>query len=758
MTHTSLGDEAQARKTGAQPNPDGNPTTNRPPMPEPLEIIFENIPDELTKLDQWVTSHPKWKGTKWDKPPLSVHGSAASSTARVSWTSFETLKKYYPQKTFSYIGFVLTKTAKIVAIDLDGCRNPETGAITPAAQEIIERFASYTEVSPSGEGIRIFILITRWPLDKDGTKVKAPWRRGSEKAEIEFAVSRKYFTVTGHHLDGTPASVQKNQAALEWLIETYFAKSTKPKPTQTTAPISLSLDDEQIIEKARKAANGAKFSAVFDGLNGGNPSSDDEALCCLLAYWTREGAQIERIWRLSPIWRDEKPGKRRHYVECTIKKALETVTATYDPARRITSMMNGSAPKIKASSARDDLTPAQEVETPAATAGEVLPPAARDLVLHCLDCEEAGDAELFAHLYNGRRVLFDHSEKQWYMWGGHHYRSDKTGIIRRLVIAQLATQYLYHAAELTREAEAEGEAGAHKRGQADHLVKRAKQLRKLQRIDNILKLAQSWLGIEGGDWDTRADLLAVENGVVELETGTLRAGQTSDTIRTVAPTKWRGLHEPAPRWEQFTFEIFGGEVELSNFLQRLLGIGLYGAVKEHCLPIFFGVGRNGKDTLLETVNSVLGSCAGAVSSDVLVPDKRPRGGAASPHLCDLQGRRIAWVSETDEGARFSVGQVKYLTGGGSISARPLYGKQYEFAPSHLLLLITNNKPHATAPAGDLFAEYQKWAQKGAMWRNTFGEKMGAKFTKKTIKGRNYYQGIGIVAAAPETTQRERGEV
>jgi putative DNA primase/helicase len=282
------------------------------------------------------------------------------------------------------------------------------------------------------------------------------------------------------------------------------------------------------------------------------------------------------------------------------------------------------------------------------------------------------------------------------MWGGHHYRADKTGIIRRLVIAQLATQYLHHAAELTREAEAEGEAGAHKRAQADHLVKRAKQLRTLQRIDNILKLAQSWLGIEGGDWDNRADLLAVKNGVLEIETGTLRAGQTSDTIRTVAPAEWRGLNAPAPRWEQFTLEIFGGEVELSNFLQRLLGVGLFGAVKEHRLPILWGEGRNGKDTLLETITAVLGSCAGAVSSDVLVSEKRPRGGAASPHLCDLQGRRIAWVSETDEGARLSVGQVKYLTGGGSISARPLYGRQFEFAPSHLLLLITNHKPHAPA--------------------------------------------------------------
>jgi len=55
-----------------------------------------------------------------------------------------------------------------------------------------------------------------------------------------------------------------------------------------------------------------------------------------------------------------------------------------------------------------------------------------------------------------------------------------------------------------------------------------------------------------------------------------------------------------------------------------------------------------------------------------------------------------WASETSKGARFDVGQVKFLTGGGDIPARQLYGRDYTFAPSHLLILLTNNKPHADA--------------------------------------------------------------
>jgi len=88
---------------------------------------------------------------------------------------------------------------------------------------------------------------------------------------------------------------------------------------------------------------------------------------------------------------------------------------------------------------------------------------------------------------------------------------------------------------------------------------------------------------------------------------------------------------------------------------------------------------------------------GAVSNDVILSSGRAgTPGAAKPHLCSLQGKRIAWASETDRGARFDIGQVKFLTGGGTITARQLYGREYTFEPSHLLFLLTNNKPHADA--------------------------------------------------------------
>src|SRR5215471_16903960 len=75
------------------------------------------------------------------------------------------------------------------------------------------------------------------------------------------------------------------------------------------------------------------------------------------------------------------------------------------------------------------------------------------------------------------------------------------------------------------------------------------------------------------------------------------------------------------------------------FLQRLLGYGITGTTNHHVFTILYGEeGRNGKDTLLDTLKDVLGPLVGAVSNDLFVAqDKFRASGAPTPHLCDLQG-------------------------------------------------------------------------------------------------------------------------
>lgn len=328
----------------------------------------------------------------------------------------------------------------------------------------------------------------------------------------------------------------------------------------------------------------------------------------------------------------------------------------------------------------------------------------RSDVWACFNEGEYGDAKLLVALFNGR-LAYDHSQKAWYTWTDTVWTEDRTGAIRKLIAGHVAAEYLHHSAEMLKEAELMPDEDKERKkasiAQADALSGRAKALRSLKRCTSVSTFAQSLAGIDGSEWDICPMRLPVANGMLDLRTGDLVPMKPTDYIRTVAPTEWRGPNEPCPRFEQFMAEIFADKADTADivgFVQRLLGYGLTGTSKEHVFPVLCGdQGRNGKDTLLKYgVENVLGELAGPVSNDVLIESKGRAAGVAQPHLCSLQGKRIVWASETSEGARLNAAQVKWVTGGGTIKARQLYGKEFDFSPTHLMLVITNFKPHASS--------------------------------------------------------------
>ncbi len=339
-------------------------------------------------------------------------------------------------------------------------------------------------------------------------------------------------------------------------------------------------------------------------------------------------------------------------------------------------------------------------------------------VLQCLQRAEEGDARLFAHLFRGRCV-YDHTEGQWYLWQGHSWKRDEYQKITVLVSNHLAVTYLEVSAQLSGQGTeqvdslAEGSFDKPKEAQfkeryewlkrtTNELIERARKLRTWHRIRNVLMLARTFLPILSGSWDVDPWLLGTPDGVLDLRSGMLQPGRPEDYIRKIIPTRFLDLSTPAPRFEQFLREIFADRAEdereaLLTFLQRVLGYGITGKVTEHVFLMLYGEeGRNGKDTLMTILLHVLGEAVGPVSNDVILANRLTSPGSAKPHLCSLQGKRMAWASEADRGARFDIGQVKFLTGGGAIAARQLYGREYAFDPSHLLILLTNHKPHADA--------------------------------------------------------------
>jgi putative DNA primase/helicase len=324
------------------------------------------------------------------------------------------------------------------------------------------------------------------------------------------------------------------------------------------------------------------------------------------------------------------------------------------------------------------------------------------------------DGDTFIYIELHRNLLaYDCAAGRWYKWGGNFWVEDLTGEALQAVnavvdvYAQESKRQAWSRTKAAKELNSEAEKSHDDNEKA--IIKRIKLLQSLQRKQEIVILSRSGAGtlaIIGDEWDKHPWLFAAANGILDLKTGNFRPGEPDDYIKTASPTEWKGLDEPCPTWENFISEIFGNNVELTEYMQRLLGYGITGLAVHHLFIILFGAGRNGKGTLLETIRAVLGDYAFKTESELLLEQKSARmAGSPNSGVLSLRGRRIVWASETSDGRRLNAGRLKELVGGDTLNARPIFGKHHvQFSPSHLLLLLTNNKP--SAPASD-YALWQR---------------------------------------------------
>jgi len=331
-------------------------------------------------------------------------------------------------------------------------------------------------------------------------------------------------------------------------------------------------------------------------------------------------------------------------------------------------------------------------------------------VMARLQANEDGDARLIVELLRGR-FLYDHASGVWYKWNGNYWVEDYLNEVMAGVEEGISVYGLeaHRQAWQRLQAEKSGQTErAKKHAQnEEELFKRVRVLQTLARKKNVLELARigaDGLGITGEEWDREPWLMGCRNCVIDLRDGTDRPGRPADFIKTVAPVEWLGLHAPAPTLELFLSGTFDGNQELADYLQRLLGYCITGLTVEHVFPIFHGAGRNGKGTLFEVMAYVLGPFAGPTEAELILKQKMTRqSGGPTSDIIYLRGKRLVWISETDEGRRLNAGRVKWLSGGDTLTGRGNYDRrQISFRPSHKLILLTNHRPHADASDYALF--------------------------------------------------------
>src|SRR5665213_410291 len=175
------------------------------------------VPAELRGVRQWVT----WKyvlkegAIKPTKVPFNpLTGLAAGSTSAATWASYDEAVTAAKNRAHDGVGFVFTATDPYVGVDLDDCMG-ENGELVPWAANIVKDLRSYTERSPSGNGVHI---IARGNALLGGRK----------KGPLEMYSKGRYFTVTGNPWGGAPRSIEDRHEELERLYAASFgAKKVK---------------------------------------------------------------------------------------------------------------------------------------------------------------------------------------------------------------------------------------------------------------------------------------------------------------------------------------------------------------------------------------------------------------------------------------------------------------------------------------------------------------------------------------------------
>jgi putative DNA primase/helicase len=224
-------------------------------------INVEAIPAELKQLRQWICwRYEKDEKGKLTKVPYQLNGrSKASTTNPKTWSTFDDAFRASPQ--FSGIGFVFN--SDYTGVDLDHAIN---GSIKNWAAELISKFPTYAEFSPSGEGVH---LISQGAAVYEGEKGrKKPYGDGG----IEIYSRERFFTFTGNRLESSPEVCTDQTTAIRAL---YQALGNSNGASSHSHKTEIFRDD--ISERLEVARKDLVFSRLWDGDTSANNGDDSAA-------------------------------------------------------------------------------------------------------------------------------------------------------------------------------------------------------------------------------------------------------------------------------------------------------------------------------------------------------------------------------------------------------------------------------------------------------------------------------------------------
>lgn len=606
------------------------------------DLVVAYAPSPLRERAQWVCWKYVQRDDKPTKCPVNPHtGDMADSTDATTWGTFDqAIDAWGRDPELTGVGYVFAADDPFCGVDLDDCVDPATGELKSWAQRIVDELDSYAEYSPSGTGVKIFI---------EGAKPGTRCRKAYEDGEVEMYDRGRFFTLTGARLDSVPESPQARADALTALYRRVFGDvDDEPTPADVadaapTEPAALS--DDHILKLAaspkRPGGKGPKFADLWAGrwnAHFNSPSEADASLVGTLAYYTKDAAQIDRLFRASGLVRDKWDELRgeRTYGEQTIESALRNMTGKqYRPRKR----------SGKPRTAADKGDGHAAINTDGEPGPGTIDPSTGRLILSTSRTRPTAQAYLRQFHQHDDGLTLRHYAGKLFAWRDNRYVELEDDALRHRLLP-----WMHEAVRMVYDKQA----GAYVPvpfPANPTTVNAALDSIRAEAFLNASTVSPSWLH-DDADHPDPVEILPCRSSLLHLP-----------EMRHIAPTPAfftvNALdYDPDPeavmpeQWLKFLEQVFGDDLESVQLLQEWFGYCLTGDTSQQKMLLLVGPRRSGKGTIGRVLTRLVGS--GNVCGPTI-------GGLAGNFgLQPLIGKSLAIVSDARFGGDHAATVVERL--------------------------------------------------------------------------------------------------
>lgn len=258
------------------------------------------------------------------------------------------------------------------------------------------------------------------------------------------------------------------------------------------------------------------------------------------------------------------------------------------------------------------------------------------------------------------------------------------------VLHQFTNKQIMEAFKLYREASDSGD--KERIDKAKAYLKFVTSRRNSNYINATLKQATPYIGVDTEKFDADPFLLSTPEGVYDLRIGPFRPKPHKPEDYITKMTACSPSFKGKDIWEESLNKIFSNNKELIRYVQQCCGLAAVGAVYVEMMLIAHGEGGNGKSTFWNTILKVFGDYGGTLNSDNLFVNN---GKSSRFEKAFLKGKRLIISSENEQGARLNDGMIKQLCSTDRIKGEKKFKDEFDFTPSHTMILYTNHLPKVT---------------------------------------------------------------